>query len=133
MATAVAKGGFCPAVSTLTHIKCGDHCTQDGDCGGMQKCCETSCGKACSEPASEHLSKCSVLHRGTTLACHYCSFFARFAVMSTHNYVRIAGLPLLWRPKLTGVTMAPSRSKGNGVPCGLERQQPRCSSFGYLE
>ncbi|KAI6229091.1 hypothetical protein M3Y99_01149400 [Aphelenchoides fujianensis] len=44
----VIRSGQCPS-PTLLH-RCGADCSQDADCPGTLKCCQSSCGRVCSPP-----------------------------------------------------------------------------------
>ncbi|XP_061486165.1 waprin-Phi1-like isoform X2 [Rhineura floridana] len=56
------KPGVCPPpLLKKLHapLMCGSACTEDADCGGRQKCCESGCGgHVCRMPPQEKPGKC---------------------------------------------------------------------------
>ncbi|ESP04368.1 hypothetical protein LOTGIDRAFT_136322 [Lottia gigantea] len=46
----IQKPGSCPWHTRFSRRTCNRECFSDLDCDGLDKCCETGCGSACTEP-----------------------------------------------------------------------------------
>uniref|UniRef100_A0A3B4A9T2 WAP domain-containing protein n=1 Tax=Periophthalmus magnuspinnatus TaxID=409849 RepID=A0A3B4A9T2_9GOBI len=72
------KLGVCPKPRTdvdPTVVRCLSECSTDRQCEKNLKCCETGCGRLCTEP-----QRGNVTLRNTCGGCFfkYCSWFLRF-------------------------------------------------------
>ncbi|XP_012936185.2 WAP four-disulfide core domain protein 3 [Aplysia californica] len=54
------KRGTCPRVFRDSNAVCTDECASDYQCPGLQKCCNSECGRQCTMPCFHWLTRSSL-------------------------------------------------------------------------